>query len=121
MMGNDIARTISNLSWILKLIPLKKKVLMLKHHPQTLDPTFALSNISICNPNPFHKDREGFHYMGPARISNISFITSAVPWPQVVALTYNEKMTICLSVSRSYFSQEATERLLDSFVTELTE
>ncbi len=91
---------------------------MLKHHPQTLYPTFALSNIGICNPNPFHKDREGFHYVGPVRIS---FITSAVPWPQVVALTYNEKMPICLSVSRSYFSQEATERLLDSFVTELTE
>ncbi len=121
MMKNDMARTILSLSWILKLIPLKIKMLMFKHHPQTLYPTLALSNIGICNPNPSHKDKEGFHYMGSARISNISFITSAVPWPQVVVLTYNERMTICLSVFRSHFSQEAAEKLLDSFVIELTE
>ena len=121
MMENDIVRTTLSLTWILKLIPLKIKMLMFKHHPHTFYPTLALSNIGICNPNPSHKDEEGFHYMGAARISNISFITSAVPWPQVVVLTYNERMTICLSVFRSHFSLEAAERLLDSFVRELIE
>jgi len=120
LLKTDMARTIVHLSWILKFIPLTIKMLLFKHLPKTYYPTATLSNIGICNPNPTHQDKEGFHYMGPARISNISFLTSAVPWPQIVTLTYNNRLAICLSVSPTYFSQEFAERLLDSYVRELT-
>jgi len=121
MMESDLARTNVNLTWFLKPIPLKLKMLMFKHLAHTFYPTFTLSNMGICHPNSHHKDEEGFYYMGPARICSISAIANPVIWPQMVVLTYNDRMAMSLSVSRSRFSLEAAERFLDSFMRELLE
>jgi len=121
MMESDFARTNVNLTWLLKPIPLKLKMLMFKHRAHTLFPTLTLSNMGICYLNPHHKDQEGFHYMGPARICHISAIANPVIWPQMVVLTYNDRMAISLSVSHSRFSFEVIERFLNSFIRELIE
>lgn len=120
LMESDIAGTAEKIAWFLKPIPLKIKRLMFKHHPHIFYPSLTLSNIGICSPNPLHKDDEGFHYIGPAQICSINFIGYAAPWPQIVVLTYNNRMTISLSVFRSQFSLESAESFLDSFVRELT-
>jgi hypothetical protein len=78
-----------------------------------------MSNIGICNPNPSHQDEDGYQYLGAAHISNICFIGYAAPWPQLIALTYNNRMTISLSVFRSRFSTEAAGQFLDSFIGEI--
>ena len=121
MMESDFARTNVNLTWLLKPLPLKLKMLMFKHRAHILFPTLTLSNMGIGYPNPHHKDQEGFHYMGPARICSISAIANPVIWPQMVVLTYNDRMAISLSVARSRFSFEVVERFLDSFIRELIE
>jgi len=121
MMESDLARTSANLTWLLKPIPLKLKMLMFKHGAHTLYPSFTLSNMGMGHPNPHHKDEEGFHYMGPARICSISAIANPVMWPQMVVLTYNDRMAMSLSLSHSRFSLEAAERFLGSFIQELTE
>jgi len=59
--------------------------------------------------------------MGPARILNMCFIGYAAPWPQLVAMTYNGRMTISLSVFRSQFSLESAEAFLDSFIEAINE
>ena len=87
----------------------------------TYCPTLTMSNIGICKPNPSHIDVEGFHYMGPARILNMCFIGYAAPWPQLIALTYNNRMTISLAVFQSHFPLESAEAFLDSFIEEINE
>jgi len=121
MIKNDVARTTLNLTWFLKIVPLKIKRLMLKHHIHSFYPSLGFTNLGVFSPNPSHKNEEGFHYMGPARICSISCIGIANPWPMVLVLTYNDRMAISLSVSRSRFSFEAAERFLDSFIWELIE
>ena len=121
LMECDFARTNANITWLSKPIPLKLKMLIFKHRAHSFYPTFTLSNMGIGHLNPQHKDEEGFHYMGPARICSISTIANPVTWPQVVVLTYNDRMVMSLSVSRSRFSLEAAERFLDSYIQELTE
>ena len=69
---------------------------MFKHHTPAFYPSLCLSNLGVCEPNPSHKDDEGFHYMGQAKIRSIFTINSAIPWPQVVVVTYNGKMTVSL-------------------------
>jgi NRPS condensation-like uncharacterized protein len=120
MMENDLARTYINLTWFLKPVPLKLKSFMFKH-PRAFYLSIMLSNLGIFYPNHSHKDEEGFHYLGPARICSISVITAAIPWPQLIYLTYNNRISISLSVFRSHFSLEAAGRLLDSFIQEIME
>ena len=79
-----------------------------------------MSNVGICNPNPSHQDEDGFHYLGSARIRTMCFIGYAAPWPQLIALTYNNRMNISLSVFRSQFSLESAQAFLNSFIEELT-
>jgi len=121
LMESDLARTNVNLTWFLKPLPLKLKMLMFKHYAHTFYPTLTLSNMGICYLNPHQKDKEGFHYMGPARICSISAIANPVKWPQMVIMTYNERMAISISVSRSRFSLETVESFLDFFIRELIE
>jgi NRPS condensation-like uncharacterized protein len=117
---HDIARTNVNITWLLKPLLLSVKKLMFKQRGHKLYPTFTLSNMGIGHFNPQHMDEEGFQYLGPARIARINVIANPVIWPQMVVLTYNNRMTMSLSVSRSHFSLNGAEQFLDSYIQELT-
>jgi NRPS condensation-like uncharacterized protein len=119
MMENDIAQVTAEAAWALRPMPLWFKNLLYCRFPEIYCPTLTMSNIGICNPNPSHQDEDGYQYLGAARISNICFIGYAAPWPQLIALTYNNCMTISLSVFRSRFSTEAAGQFLDSFIGEI--
>jgi len=121
MMAKNIPRKMVEIAWVLKPLPLSLKNILYSRHPDTYCPTLTMSNIGICKPNPSHIDEEGFHHMGPARILNMCFIGYAAPWPQLVAMTYNGRMTISLSVFRSQFSLESAEAFLDSFIEAINE
>ena len=109
------------LAWILRLLPLEgKKLLLYNRNLKNLYPTLTMSNVGICNPNPSHQDQDGFQYLGSARIRTMSFIGYAAPWPQLIALTYNNRMTISLSVFRSQFSLESAQDFLNAFIEEIT-
>lgn len=104
------------LTWFLKPIPLPLKMLLFKQRTPPDGATLILSNIGRCHPNPHHTDAAGYHYMGPARIRNIHCIAPPIPWPQVDIITYNERMSMSLSVMRSCFSLEDAEHFLDMFI-----
>lgn len=105
-----------NLTWFLKPIPLQLKILMFKQRTPPDGSTLILSNFGKCHLNPHHTDEEGYHCMGPARIRNIHCIAPPVPWPQVDIITYNERMSMSLSVLRSCFSLKDAENFLDLFI-----
>jgi NRPS condensation-like uncharacterized protein len=117
---HDIARTNVNITWLLKPLLLSVKKLIFKHRGHKFYPTFTLSNMGIGHFNPQHKDEAGFQYLGPARISRVNAIAYPFIWPQLVVLTYNNRMTMSLSVSRSHFSLKGAEQFLDSYIQELT-
>jgi hypothetical protein len=50
----------------------------------------------------------------------VCFIGYAAPWPQLIALTYNNRMNISLSVFRSQFSLQAAQDFLNAFIEEIT-
>ncbi len=85
-----------------------------------LYPSLCLSNMGVCDYNRSHRDEEGFHYMGPARIIGSNAVTAAIPWPPFFIHTYNSKMEVSLSAFRSHFSFEAAHMLLDTYIQELT-
>ena len=116
----DIARTMVYASWLVKLIPLKLRASFLRRSVPDFAPTLLLSNMGILSPNPSHQDEEGFHYLGPARISTILGIPNAGGWPDTLVFTYNNQMIINMSVLNSCFSQETAERFVDAFVGEIT-
>jgi NRPS condensation-like uncharacterized protein len=119
MMEHDIAHITAEAAWVLRPMPLSFKNTLYRRFPDIYCPTLTMSNIGIFNPNPSHQDVDGFQYLGSARITSICFIGYAAPWPQLIALTYNNRMTISLSVFRSRFSPEAAEQFLDSFIGEI--
>ncbi len=119
MMENNIARKMVEIAWVLKPLPLSLKKFLYSQHPDTYQPTLTMSNIGICQPNPSHQDEEGFHYLGEARIRTLCFIGYAAPWPQLIAMTYNNRMTISLSVFQSCFSLESAQLFLDTFIEEI--
>jgi NRPS condensation-like uncharacterized protein len=116
---NGIARTMLNLSCLLKPVPLALKRYLLKRSFPGFSPTLLLSNLGVLSPNPSHKDEQGFHYMGPARIDNIYVIPNAASWPDLLVSTYNNQIAVTMAVLSSCFSPEAAERFLDSFVESL--
>ena len=118
---NDIARTMVNLSCLLKPIPLPLKRFLLKHSIPNFAPTLLLSNLGVLSPNPSHTDEEGFHYLGPARICNIHVIPNAGTWPDVLVSTYNKQLAVTIAVLSSCFSSEEAERFLNCFVSNLME
>lgn len=119
MMDNNIARKMVEFAWVLRALPVQVKKFLYRQHPHSYYPTLTMSNIGICQPNPAHQDKEGFHYLGAARIRTMCFIGYAAPWPQLIALTYNNRMTISLSVFRSQFSPEGAAQFLDGFIEEI--
>jgi NRPS condensation-like uncharacterized protein len=119
MMEYDIAHITAEVAWALRPMPLSFKNILYRRFSEIYCPTLTMSNIGICNPNPSHEDADGFQYLGAARIRSICFIGYAAPWPQLIALTYNNRMTISLSVFRSRFPLEAAEQFLDSFIAEI--
>jgi NRPS condensation-like uncharacterized protein len=120
MMEHDIANITAEAAWALKPMPLCFKNLLYRRFSAIYCPTLTMSNIGICSPNPSHQDADGYQYLGAARITRICFIGYAAPWPQLIALTYNNRMTISLSVFRSRFSPEAAGEFLDGFIGEIT-
>jgi NRPS condensation-like uncharacterized protein len=116
---NGIARTMLNLSCLLKPVPLALKRYLLKRSFPGFAPTLLLSNLGMLSPNPSHKDEQGFHYMGDARIDNIYVIPNAASWPDLLVSTYNNQIAVTMAVLSSCFSPEAAERFLDSFVESL--
>jgi len=118
---HDIARTMVNLSCLLKPIPLPLKKFLLQHAIPDFSPTVLLSNLGVLTPNPSHTDEEGFHYLGPARICNIHLIPNAGTWPDVLVSTYNHQLALTLAVVSSCFSQEEAEKFLNSFVDTIME
>ena len=121
LMKNNVASEALSMAALLKPLPLKLKVLLSKRSPHTHHPTLTLSNLGTASPNLSHRDKEGFHYMGSARICCILPINFVAPWPQVDVLIYHNSMVITLSLFRSQFSLGAAERFLDYFIRELTE
>lgn len=120
MMKEQVARKMVEFAWFLRPLPLALKKLLYKRHPRTYCPTLTMSNVGICNPNPSHQDQDGFQYLGSARIRTMCFIGYAAPWPQLIALTYNNRMNISLSVFRSQFSLQAAQDFLNTFIEEIT-
>jgi len=118
---HDIARTMVNLTCLLKPIPIPLKRFLLQHSIPDFSPTLLLSNLGVLSPNPSHKDEEGFHYLGPARISNIHVIPNAGTWPDVLVSTYNKQLAVTIAVVSSCFSQEEAEKFLNCFVDNLME
>lgn len=118
---HDMARTMVNLSCLLKPIPIALKRFLLKHSIPGFSPTLLLSNLGVLSPNPSHTDEEGFHYMGPARICNIHVIPNAGTWPDVLVSTYNKQLALTIAVMSSCFSSEEAERFLNCFVSNLME
>ena len=117
--NSKIAETTVNLGWFLTVFPLGIKNLFYKQLPRVTSPTFSLSNLGIFSPNPAHKDEEGFHYLGEARISRVSITPPAGQWIGMVINTYNNRITFSMTALRSYFSPEAIGAFLDSFIKEL--
>jgi NRPS condensation-like uncharacterized protein len=116
---NDIARTMINLSCLIKPLPLTLKRFLLKRSFPGFSPTLLLSNLGVLSPNPSHTDEEGFHHMGSARISNIHVIPNAGAWPNVLVSTYNRRMAVTMAVMSSCFSPESSCRFMDSFLEEI--
>lgn len=115
----ELARQSVNLTSLLNLLPLPMKKRMFKNRASSVGPTITLSNMGMCQPNPHHTDKEGFHYMGPARIVNIGIIPHPVQWPQLGILSYNNKLSIGFGVFRSHFPAETAEKFLQLFIEEL--
>jgi hypothetical protein len=118
---NDIARTMVNLSCLLKPIPIPLKRFLLKHSIPGFSPTLLLSNLGVLSPNPAHTDEEGFHYLGPARICNIHVIPNAGTWPDVLVSTYNKQLALTIAVLSSCFSSAEAERFLNCLLSNLME
>ena len=116
---NDAAWIDLALTWFFKFMPLKMKELLFNHHSHALYPSLCLSNIGVCDYNSAHRDEEGFHYMGPARIIRSNVVTAAIPWPQILIHTYNNRMEVSLSVLRSHFHHETAQEFLDNYIGEL--
>jgi len=121
LMKSNVATGALNMLVPFKLLPLKLKEYLSTHSSPTLHPTLTFSNLGIAILNASHRDEEGFHCMGPARICRTIPINFLAPWPQVDALIYHNRIVITLSVFRSRFSPEAAEKFLNSFIRELTE
>jgi NRPS condensation-like uncharacterized protein len=120
MIDKNMAQTLINLSSLVKPVPIPLRIRMLKNTSQVLALSIVLSNMGILSPNPTHKDDEGFHFMGSARIRNIHGIPAVGTWPMLLLFTYNNQMIFNMSFLSSYFSPETAGRFIDSFLREVT-
>lgn len=120
MINKNMAQTLINLSSLVKPLPIPLRIRMLKNTNQGFALSIVLSNMGILSPNPSHKDEEGFHYLGSARIGNIHGIPAVGAWPMLLLFTYNNRMIFNMAFLNSYFSSETAGRFIDSFLREVT-
>jgi NRPS condensation-like uncharacterized protein len=118
MTENDAAKTKEQMIWLLNILPLELKRRVFARGAGSRGPSISLTNLGVFSPNPSRKDKEGLHYIGPARLRSMTGIGPALPWPMVSVMTYNGEVRIGMSTSRTCFSPEAAERFIDSFVQE---
>ena len=119
LVKNNVAQTLLNCSSLLKPLPIPLRIRLLKNSSAGFAPSIVLSNMGVLSPNPVHKDEEGFHYLGPARICNIHGIPAVGAWPMLLLFTYNNRIVFNLSFLNSYFSSETGKRFLESFIREI--
>jgi NRPS condensation-like uncharacterized protein len=117
--ASNIAETLIYLSSLIKPLPIALRRSFLKRNAPGYAPTIVLSNMGILSPNQSHKDEEGFHCLGSARISDLYGIPAVGAWPMLLLYTYNDRMIFNLSFLESYFPPETAERFIDSFLSEL--
>lgn len=110
-----------NLACLLKPIPLSLKKLLFKQLASSASPSLVLSNLGVLSPNALHRDEEGFHYLGPARIRSIHCIPPAGKWTGIICLTYNDQMELSMSVLSSLFPGESATMFLEACIHELLE
>jgi len=116
---SHIAEMLINVSSLLKPLPVRARTSLLKRTALGYAPTIVLSNMGILAPNPAHRDEEGFHWMGGARIRDLYGIPAVGAWPMLLLYTYNDRMIFNLSFLESYFPPETAGRFIDSFLGEL--
>jgi NRPS condensation-like uncharacterized protein len=117
--ASKIAETLINFSLLIKPLPIVSR----RSHYRALTPSYAstivLSNMGILSPNPSHRDEEGFHCLGGARIRELYGIPAVHVWPMLLLYTYNDRMIFNMSFLESYLSPEAAGSFIDSFLSEL--
>ena len=119
MINQNMAQTLINLSSLLKPVPIPLRIGIMKNSNQSFVLSIVLSNMGVLSPNPAHKDKEGFHYMGSARICNIHGIPAVGSWPMLLLYTYNNQMIFNMSFLDSYFSSKTAGSFIDSFLGEI--
>jgi hypothetical protein len=117
--ASNIAETLIYFSALIKPLPIFLRRSFLKRNAPSYAPTIVLSNMGILSPNPSHKDEEGFHYMGSARIRDLYGIPAVGAWPMLLLYTYINRMIFNMSFLESYFPPETAGRFIDSFLGEL--
>jgi NRPS condensation-like uncharacterized protein len=117
--ASNIAETLIYFSALIKPLPIFLRRSFLKRNASSYAPTIVLSNMGILSPNPSHRDEEGFHRMGGARILDLYGIPAVGAWPMLLLYTYNDRMIFNLSFLESYFPPETAGRFIDSFLGEL--
>jgi NRPS condensation-like uncharacterized protein len=117
---NNVLQITRDLAWFFKPVPLRLKRIISEYNlGQSFSPSICLSNMGVYSPNPSHRDSEGFHCLGQARISRIIPVTLALPWPNAINLIYNGRMVINLTGLSSSLSSESARELLDCFIQQL--
>jgi hypothetical protein len=117
--ASNIAETLIYFSSLLKPFPIALRKSFLKRNASSYAPTIVLSNMGILSPNPSHKDEEGFHCLGSARIRDLYGIPAVGAWPMLLLYTYNDRMIFNMSFLESYFPPETARGFIDSFLGEL--
>jgi NRPS condensation-like uncharacterized protein len=117
--ASNIAETLIYFSALIKPLPIVVRRIFLKRNAPSYAPTIVLSNMGILSPNPSHKDEEGFHFLGDARIRDLYGMPAVGAWPMLLLYTYNDRMIFNMSFLESYFPPETAARFMDSFLGEL--
>jgi hypothetical protein len=115
----NVARTLIHFSSLLKPLPIALRTAIMKNTAPGFAPTIVLSNMGVLSPNPEHRDEDGFHYLGSARIRDVYGIPAVGAWPMLLLYTYNNRMIFNLSFLDSYFSAETAGRFIDAYLEEL--
>jgi NRPS condensation-like uncharacterized protein len=115
----NVARTLIHFSSLVKPLPIALRTAIMKNTAPGFAPTIVLSNMGVLSPNPEHRDEDGFHYMGSARIRDVYGIPAVGAWPMLLLYTYNNRMIFNMSFLDSYFSAETAGRFINAYLEEL--
>jgi NRPS condensation-like uncharacterized protein len=117
--ASNIAETLIHFSALTKPLPTAVRRRFLKQNAPSYAPTIVLSNMGILSPNPSHRDEDGFHCIGGARIRDLYGIPAVGAWPMLLLYTYNDRMIFNLSFLESYFPPEKAGRFIDAYLGKL--